>query len=511
MAPEAAPKLPTEALQSNQDVSPSASLSPISPIRRRLSRVWLPPPWWQSRETRTCAWGQPSIGWFFLTNFLSWCHMIGPLAYLQHIVQKANPEQGALLWSMSISGRGILGYFASPFLGAISDRFGRKPVLLFNIAVTSLNALPPMLLGSTKLSSYVLLVLTALQGVAGSPFAIPFAYCADTVPPEQSHKLATMNARIVLGMNLAFILAPLGCSALFKLCEDRESLAWQAVMACALFNLLYTSTCLPESLRRSGDNASVSPNRRASAILRTAPEIPRDQLQMNPLVYFRLLSFSGPAGKPAATILRKLCGIIFWLYLAKMNIITCVVLYAEKQFNWPPAKAGSLLSIWGFGQLLCMTFLSMAGSFQNRFLHDERVIIWVGNIGGFAGMLVFFFSTHDWMLTVGMAVGCISMVTLTAATGYAARLVEPTMKGEVQGLSSAVLAITEVIGPIIFGSLLQWAENKHSNVWWLPNISFLIGAAAILVAMFFSVGLPHSTQAARECQEFRSDSAGLVS
>jgi len=453
-----------------------------------------------------CVLGQPSVAWFFPSNLLFWFIFIGPMPFVQKLLSVEHPSDWALYWTFAISFRGILTQLVSPILGALSDRWGRKPLQIYAVATTMLYVLPlSVLTDASSLRINCCLVATVLAGLAGSPFAVPFAYSADLVPRSESHKLASQNARVLLSMNIGFITSPLACGALFRFYGDHQEHAWQALLALAVINLLYTSMLLPESLGNQGDD-SASPNRRSAVAMRAMgqAEVPATRMNLNPFFYFRLFLPNGPAGSHAAGLLRQLCSIIFWLYLAKSSIIACVVLFAMNEMGWQPAQAGLLLSLWGCVQLLSMSALSLTGTFRIRCLHDERVVAWIGLSFGLVGMLIFFVAVQGWILIPGMAFSAVSMVTLTAVAGYAGRLVDRTMQGEVQGLLSSVLSATEVLGPPVFGFVLKWGEGKKDEAWWYPNLIFLVGAMSVLMAMVCTLGLPKAADAARQCAEARA-------
>merc|ERR1719254_334830 len=94
----------------------------------------------------------------------------------------------------------------------------------------------------------------------------------------------------------------------------------------------------------------------------------------------------------------------------------------------------------------------------------------------------------DVLLVPGMSVGAVSMLTYTALTSYAGRLVDPSMSGEVQGLIGTTLDLTEVLGPPFFGALMRWSLTPSASV--PASFPFSFGALFVLVAMVVQSRLP---------------------
>lgn len=173
-----------------------------------------------------------------------------------------------------------------------------------------------------------------------------------------------------------------------------------------------------------------------------------------------------------------------------MSMIGSVMLYAELHFGWTPQRASTLTTAWGIVQCATMYILSVVDKHcgSRAKAARERAIAWVGLVAGFAGMLLLTGSFVDWLLVPGMSVGAISMLTYTALTSYAGRLVEPSMSGEVQGLIGTTLDLTEVLGPPFFGALMRWSLSPSSSV--PVSFPFSFGALFVLVAMVVQSQLP---------------------
>jgi DHA1 family tetracycline resistance protein-like MFS transporter len=349
----------------------------------------------------------------------------------------------------------------------------------------SLYAIPMAIMSDSVWAADVSLALLALMGFLGGQFVVSFAYCTDLAPPGDSKTVQVLIARM-LAMSFApsFVVAPTVWKYLFQCLGQR--LAWTLAAALGILNAVYVWIVLPESRRRQvadGEEHDKTPCRGAGP----------PQLSRNPLIYFRLLAPSGPAGGNSAHYLRLITGVIFFLYTAKMTIISTITLFAEQQLGWSPGNAGLLLSTWGLSQFLSMLILGLLGKRVS-----EVFVSWVGLICALLGMLIFFFSTHGWMLFLGMAIGAVSMISLTALTSYGCCLVRTSMNGEVSGLMTTMICLTEMLGPPMFGTLMSAVLGQDAP-WYIVNIAFGVGALLVLVAMAFMFRLPALPEAMRQC------------
>jgi len=447
---------------------PAAGLATNSPIRLQRRR--------------------PSLAWLAPAVFFQFFCSLGPSAFLQDDLKRRHGTQAVILWTWTMGLRGAFSFFLSPGIGALTDHWGRNPIFALQVLMAAMPALPLAIMSDVAWSVDLALGLMLLSGLSGSQFTIPFAYCADLAPRGEANKVQALIARMLAASFApSFIIGPPVWKYLFEYLGSAT--CWALVAGISVVNCLYVWLLLPESRKFSAHSltADASPKTPSN---NTGPP----QLSRNPFRYFRLFTASGPAGPEAARLLRLISSIVFFLYAAKVNFIFCVVLFAEQRFGWSPGNAGMLLSMWG-----CFQFLSMAvvGIVGKRV--DERIVSWVGLVSAFLGLLILFFVVRGWMLFLGMAVGAISMISLTALTSYAGCLVRTSMHGEVQGLITTMVALSEVFGPPVFGSLLATTLQDPDAPWWIVNLPFGIGVLCVLVAMMLMTRLPHISKAMSLC------------
>jgi len=400
------------------------------------------------------------------SQFAFWCVSIGPMAFVQHTLKDRHGDTADLYWTYALSIRGVLSCITGPYLGAMSDRVGRRPIYLYSILMSGLTYIP--LATGYSWSIDVAVIWMAIAGLAGSSFAIPFAFCSDITPDKE--KLSGTTALLLsTSFTPAFVLAPQVVSLLFKHLD--KTLVWRLVAATVGCNLLYTLLACPETAGFSSKQ----------------PLSPRTKLQLNPLHGFRLL-FTGN------TLLRRIAAVLFFLYFAKNTVISIIVLFVEQIFDWTAPRASWLLTTWGISQCASMALLAFLKRLPGL---DERKVAWLGLWSGLVGMMLFFVTTrsHEWLLYVAMAVGAVSMISLAALTSCAAGMVDEDCQGEVQGLMTTMVSLTEILGPLCFGTMLK--ECSKSSLWYINNLPFLVGIISCLVSMAFFMGFPETRATAQ--------------
>eukprot|EP00930_Biecheleria_cincta_P046758 TRINITY_DN32295_c0_g1_i1.p1 TRINITY_DN32295_c0_g1~~TRINITY_DN32295_c0_g1_i1.p1 ORF type:complete len:529 (+),score=44.64 TRINITY_DN32295_c0_g1_i1:58-1644(+) len=492
-----------------QDESPPEPQTlPRLPSRRRLSMLQLIPDFsggssgWRHRRrsARLSVPGtearcrRPSIAWLAPSAFLSTLVFAGPTAFLTKELLQVEGIGASVIVNSATALRGLVAIIISPFLGALSDRLGRKPILVSKAVLLVLFVAPMAFLrGDPSLRLNATLVLMVVLGLSGSMFGTLFAYCADLVLLDSNR---TMNGTVATLLAVSFtpgmIIAGPFCIALHH--KFGNTVMWQVLFAAGALNAVYTAFVLPESLMLDpavGGDSPMSPASPASSpISRTRSGL--QGLSLNPFIYFRLLSRRGPAGEVVADALRRTIGVLFLLYFAKWSLLGTIVIFAEARLNWHPEKATLLITTWGISQFISFHVLAIFASYMARrgFGSCERAIAWGGLISGLAGMILLIITTSGWTLFPAMGIGAVSMISYSALTAYAGKLVDAAMIGEVQSLVSLTLDLSEVAGPPLFGWVLKWGIQHENLSPWMPNISFAIGGLSVLASMAVMLTLP---------------------
>jgi DHA1 family tetracycline resistance protein-like MFS transporter len=335
-------------------------------------------------------------------------------------------------------------FFFSPLLGALSDRFGRRVVLLLSLFGFGVDYLFLGFAGTITL----LFVGRLIAGITGASFTVAGAYIADVSPPE---KRAQNFGLIGAAFGLGFILGPAIGGLIAKL-GDRVPFFVAAGLA--LLNWLYGFFILPESLKPE--------NRRKFEWKRANPVGALLQLMKHPLV-------------------ARIAVVFFLLNLAGQSLPTTWSFYTIHRYNWSEGQIGFSLAFVG----ICIAIVQ-AG--LTRILVPklgETKAVYVGIIINMIGMIGVGLASEPWMIfaaTVGLALGGIGGPSLQS---IASKDIPPNEQGELQGFLTSVMSITAIIGPLLMPWLFSsFASGKYGIV--MPGAPFFCSAILLLGGLVFT-------------------------
>jgi multidrug resistance protein len=301
----------------------------------------------------------------------------------------------------------------APLWGRLSDRYGRRPVILASLAGSVVAAL---LIGLAQ--ALVLLWLArVLQGVAGASYAAAQAYVADvTTARDRARGMGLIGAAFGLG----FILGP-AIGAVFSAVDDR--LPFFVAAGLAALNLAIAYRRLPESLRPGAQRA---PTPRLEVVRRAL-----SSRELGPLVW---LSF-------VATF-------------AFVAMETTFALFGERRFDYGAVEIGALFTFIGVMAAVAQGLL--VGRLAERF-GEVRVMI-AGLAGTAVGLLLVAVSESLWVLLPGLAVLAVgSGLVFAATTALISLTAGEGEQGTVLGLTASVGGAARIAGPVIGTLLFQHA------------------------------------------------------
>ena len=338
-------------------------------------------------------------------------------------------------------------FICSPLQGALSDQFGRKPLLIFS------------LLGSTI--SYFLYVLapnlpwiflaSVVDGITGASVAVVFAYVADISSPEtRSQNFGLVGATFGLGWIIGPALG--GWLAMGGL-----RLPFLVAALLTLLNLSYGIIFVRESHQVA--------NRRSFSWAKA-----------NPLASFQLL------GKNAQIF--SLAVIIFCNDLAVQCFISTWVLYTAYKFNWTTVQLGLSLALLGV-----MTAVIMALALQaiiDRF--GELKTIQLGLSLSLVGYLLYAQAQPNWTVYAIIIINSFNFVVKPTAQGLLSNQLSAKQQGVLSGALASQGALTSIIGPFISTNLFAYFISAHTPIHF-PGISFILGVWLFAIALWFSLKL----------------------
>src|SRR3989475_8785101 len=313
----------------------------------------------------------------------------------------------------------ITGYFGfawatmqfifSPLLGAWSDRFGRRPVILISCFGLRLDYIVMALAQALRW----LFVGRLISGITTSNVATAFAYVTDVTKPEERAKPFGL---ISAAFGLGFVIGP----AVGGWLGNRNlRFPFWAAAALSLGNALYGYFVLPESL---------PPERRAKSAWHMA----------HPFGSFELLRSH-----------RELAGlsvVVTLYYLAHNSLPSMWALYTEYRYAWSRRDVGNSLALVGVFAAIVSSVL--VGPFVKRF--GERRSVLSGLFFGTVGFAGFAFATRGWMLLAVIPFIALWGIAAPAMQSLMARHVDPSSQGKLQGAINSLRAITGMAGRGVF-------------------------------------------------------------
>ena len=345
-------------------------------------------------------------------------------------------------------------FFFSPVLGSLSDRFGRRPVvLLSNFGM----ALDYMVMALAPTLPWLFLG-RVVSGLTASSIPTAMAYMADVTPKEKrAAAFGMMNAAFGLG----FVLGP----ALGGLLGNvNPRLPFWVAGGLSLVNGMYGLFVLPESLPK-GLRSTFSWKR------------------ANPVGSLGL--FRSVQG------LVPLAGVLLLGYIAQQVLMNVYVLYADYRFGWTDRTVGLSLAVVGictavYGVFLVKPVVAKFG---------ERKAMIFGFLGGIVGYAFIGFSKTGLLLWLGIPLLNLMSLAWPAAQSIMSRATPPSEQGQLQGAINSLRGISGLVGPGIFA----WVFSKSigANAWIpMPGSPFFVAAGMVLVALVWTVMRRRQPQAA---------------
>jgi DHA1 family tetracycline resistance protein-like MFS transporter len=334
----------------------------------------------------------------------------------------------------------LMQFFCSPIIGMLSDRFGRRPVVLLSNFGLGLDyivmALAPTL--------GWLFVGRILSGITSSSLTTANAYISDiTTPENRSRAFGIFGAAFGIG----FILGPalggwLGATS--------PRLPFWVAACFSLLNACYGLFVLPESL----------PVERRQPKMRWR--------NANPLGALRLLRSHHE--------LFGLAGVNFLGYLAHEVYTTVWVLYVIFRYGWGERLIGISLAVVGVTSMICSAVL--VGPFVKRF--GERAALFTGLLLGSVGFIIYGFAARGWMIFLAICVNALWALAGPPQQTLMTQRVSASEQGELQGALGSLRGIAMIFGPGLFSATFAYFIAPGRS---LPGAPWFLAAALLLASL----------------------------
>ncbi|EML6321204.1 MULTISPECIES: MFS transporter [Bacillus] len=329
----------------------------------------------------------------------------------------SNPEEQALVVTLLTSVYAACVFLAAPALGVLSDKYGRRPLLLICLFGSAIGYLVFGIGGAL----WVLFAGRIIEGITGGSISTIFAYFADIIPKEQRTKYfgwvsAVVGAGTIIGPTLGGLLAKFGHSV---------PLYFGAFIT--LLNVLYGMKYMPESLDKNN--------------------------RLKEITFVRLNPFAQLANILSMKNLKWLLVSAFLLWIPNGSLQAIFTQFTMDTFSWKPALIGLMFSILGFQDIVSQSFIMPKLLIK---LSDKQMAIlgMVSEIIGYSFIAASAVFSLSPLLIVGMLMfGFGDSIFGPSFNGMLSKSVSSNEQGRIQGGSQSIQALARMIGPIIGGQI----------------------------------------------------------
>lgn len=363
--------------------------------------------------------------------------LLRAVSHLGHVA----PLYGAML-----SVYALMQFVFSPVLGILSDRYGRRPVLILSLAGAAIDYVIMAVAGQV----WLLFVGRMLAGLTSANMAVATAYLTDiSTPNDRARRFGYMHAMFGIG----FVIGPLLGGALGEV-WIRAPFVLAAVLN--FVNFLLALFVLPES--------------------RTPGEASSDAHSLNP-VRPLLWAFKLPGLLPFLAV--------FAIFSLVGQVYGSVwVLYGGARYDWSPLMVG--ISLAAYGILHALVQAVLPGPAVARL--GERGALLLGLGAEALALIVMGFSGQGWVVFVLMPLFALGGIGVPALQSLTTRSVDPDHQGRLQGVLSGLMSLTAIIGPALF-SLTYFATAET-----MPGFVWVMAASIYVLIVPISAHFPRATE-----------------
>lgn len=390
---------------------------------------------------------KPALSFIFLTLLID---IIGLGIIIPVLPQLIQELTGGTLADASRYGGWMLFSYASmqfvfaPIMGGLSDRFGRRPILLASLFGFGLDYL---LMAMAPTVGWLFLG-RIIAGMMGASFTTASAYIADISTPEkraQNFGLigAAFGLGFIIGPTIGGFLGTYGSRVPFFAAACLTGLNW-----------LYGFFVLPESLARE--------HRRKFEWSRANPVGSLLNLKRHPVIM----------GLVASLIL---------IYISAHAVQSNWSYYTIEKFGWDSKMIGLSLAVVGIG------FAVVQGGLIRIIiprLGNQRSV-YVGLTFSTLGFILYGLARQDWMMFAFTAVYCLGSIAGPALQGIISTTVSPAEQGELQGALTSLMSATSIVGPPLMTNTFAFFTDSHAPVY-LPEAPMILGAVLMVISTFLA-------------------------
>ena len=356
-----------------------------------------------------------------------------------------DPSQQAWWYGVVAGAYAVSQFMASPLLGALSDRYGRRPVLLLGFCGVALNFF------TTAMASalWMLVASRIVGGAMQANAAVANAYVADiTAPQDRAKRFGMLGAMFGIG----FILGPVLGGVLGGI-----DLRWPFFVSgvLALANLVYGYFVLPESL----------PAQRRRKV---------EWSRANPLSSLRQLAALKGVG--------ALVGVLAFAGLAQFSLYTVWVLYGSFRFGWGPTENG--WSLFAVGVVSAVVQGALLGRLLKRFTPQRLAV--TGLVSSVLAFTAWGLATEPWMMYAVIFANVLGSAVAASLQGLVSSAADEKTQGQTMGAVSSLNSLMAVVAPVFAAPVMATVAHLPQGDWRVGAPMFLcaaLQAAALVLAM----------------------------
>jgi len=391
---------------------------------------------------------QAALGFIFATLFIDIMGLAIIIPVIPKLIEKlihGNVSDASWYGGWLTAAYAIMQFLCAPVIGNLSDRFGRRPVLLCSLLGFAIDY---------TFSAFAptigwLFVGRIIAGITGASYTTANAYIADISEPE---KRAANFGLVGVAFGLGFIIGPALGGLLGKYDIHYPFIAAAGL---ALLNAIYGYFILPESL--SADHRR-----------------PFELKRANPVgTLIQLKKYKSVIGLAAS---------LFLIYIAGQAVQSVWTYYTMQKFNWNAGTVGFSLATVG------VLTAGVQGGLVRVILPkigNERSI-WIGLLLYASGLILFAFATKSWMMFAFLIPYCLGGIAGPALQGYMSGSVPPSAQGELQGGLTSLMSISAIIGPLLMTQSFYYF-TKPNQFFQFPGAPYVIGSVLMLLSAILAV------------------------
>jgi len=330
-------------------------------------------------------------------------------------------------------------FIFSPILGALSDKFGRRPILLLSLAGSAIN----YVLLTFSHSLVLLLIGRTIAGMSSANMSVASAYLVDISKPEQRAKyFGLMSAMFGAGFIIGPILGGL-------LSEYWLRLPFLIAAILTGLNFLLAYWALPESKTADLSKKSVATLNpfKVFASLRSIPNV------LPLIATFFIFSGTGEA------------------------YAVCWALWGQAAFQWNGVWIGLSLAMFGLCQMLVQAFIPQHAS---KYFGNRNTIL-IGISCSCIALGVMAFAQQAWMIFAIMPIFALGSIGTPSLQALASQKVSPEQQGQFQGIIASTISLASMFAPLLFSSLYFQFQSDWPGTIWLSVVMIYILSLPIVL------------------------------